>query len=179
MEIEMIEKDRTEIPTSLNRLRRVLDLSEQVLVVITALMIISLMLVSDISVIGRYLFDAPIPASFELVVLIFIVLMIAPLGYVQRVKGHIGVEFLSERMSPRNRILSGLLVDIVLFVFLVFFTYQCIIYARHNWGEFSIGVIPWPYWPALIFLPLGVGSCGLRVFVQIFENISTLRKLKD
>jgi len=175
----MSEKNRMERPTFLNRLRKVHDMAEQVLVYITALMLISLMLISDINVIGRYLFDAPIPASFELVVLIFVVLMIAPLGYVQRVEGHIGVEFLSERMSPRKRIFFKLLMNIVFFLFMVFFTYQCIIYTIDNWGEFSIGIIPWPYWPALIFLPLGFGFCGLRVFTQIFDNLSTFRKLKD
>lgn len=60
-----------------------------------------LMLLTVADVVGRAFFDKPIPGSFELSEYMLSVLILLGAAYTQQVKGHVGVDFLTKRFSPR------------------------------------------------------------------------------
>lgn len=70
---------------------------------------IPLMLLTVADVVGRAFFNKPIPGSFELSEYMLSVLILLGAAYTQQVKGHVGVNFLTKRLSPRLRALCGVI----------------------------------------------------------------------
>jgi TRAP-type C4-dicarboxylate transport system permease small subunit len=62
---------------------------------------IPLMLLTVGDVMGRSFFNKPIPGTFELSEYMLAVIVLLGAAYTQQVKGHVGVDFLTSRYSPR------------------------------------------------------------------------------
>ena len=154
------------------------NIGETGLLYVGAVLLVAITIITDINVIGRYCFAYQLPSGFELVILMFVILSLAPMAYVQRMRGHIGVEFLKERVSPKNQAFMDLFTEIIFCLLTGLLTWQGARYAADNWNEYSIAIIQWSYWPALLFLPLGFGCLGVRVLIQLAETIHFLKKGK-
>ena len=86
-----------------------------------ACFLIPLMLITAADVVGRDLFNHPIPGVIELSQYLLAVSILLGLAYTQQVKGHVGVSILISRLSARAQImmnLFGTLVGLFLFVLL-------------------------------------------------------------
>jgi len=92
----------------LSRFRRVVKRITEVMVVISALMLAVMMLISTADVIGRYLFLCPIDGAWEMVSMAFVICGAMAIGYTQLVKGHIQINLVSDRLTPRGR--AGLFI---------------------------------------------------------------------
>lgn len=66
-------------------------------------LLIPLMLLTTSDVIGRGFFRKPIPGTFELSEYVLAVFILLGAAYTQQVKGHVGVDFITSRLSPRVR----------------------------------------------------------------------------
>jgi TRAP-type C4-dicarboxylate transport system permease small subunit len=66
-------------------------------------MIIPLMLLTFSDVMLRGFFNKPIPGTFEISQYILAIVILLGAAYTQQVKGHVGVDFLTSRLSPRLR----------------------------------------------------------------------------
>jgi TRAP-type C4-dicarboxylate transport system permease small subunit len=66
-------------------------------------MIIPLMLLTFADVVLRSFFNKPIPGTFEISQYILAVFILLGAAYTQQVKGHVGVDFVTSRLSPRPR----------------------------------------------------------------------------
>jgi TRAP-type C4-dicarboxylate transport system permease small subunit len=64
---------------------------------------IPLMLLTVGDVMGRSFFNKPIPGTFELSEYMLAVIVLLGAAYTQQVKGHVGVDFLTSRFSPRTQ----------------------------------------------------------------------------
>lgn len=64
-------------------------------------LLIPLMLLTTSDVIGRGFFRKPIPGTFELSEYVLAVFILLGAAYTQQVKGHVGVDFITSRLSPR------------------------------------------------------------------------------
>ena len=137
-------------------------------------LILALMMVTAINVFGRKFFQ-PLDGAVELSSLLLFTLFIVPLGYVYRIKGHIGIEFISERLSPRKRAITELFTLALLLPLMGLLTWQGVDYVVSRWNEATTGLIRFTLWPFLIFLPLGLGLLGLRILRRIFETIAEIR----
>ena len=62
---------------------------------------IPLMLLTVGDVVSRSFFNKPIPGTFELSEYMLAVLVLLGAAYTQQVKGHVGVDFLTSRFSPK------------------------------------------------------------------------------
>lgn len=67
-------------------------------------LLIPLMLLTTGDVVGRSFFRKPIPGSFELSEFILAVFILLGAAYTQQVKGHVGVDFVTSRLSIRARV---------------------------------------------------------------------------
>src|SRR4030065_2487909 len=74
--------------------------------------IIPLMLLTTFDVIGRKFFK-PIPGTFEISEYILATFILLGAAYTQQVKGHVGVDFLTSRLSPRVRIVCEIITTIL------------------------------------------------------------------
>jgi TRAP-type C4-dicarboxylate transport system permease small subunit len=83
---------------------------------------------------------------------------------------HIGVEVLAQFMWPRARHVCqavGAALSAALFVTIA------VIGAKRAWGDYvedavTSGVIPWPTWVSIAFVPLGSALISLRLALLVF-----------
>jgi TRAP-type C4-dicarboxylate transport system permease small subunit len=76
-------------------------------------LLIPLMLLTTGDVIGRKFFSKTIPGSFELSEYILAVFILLGAAYTQQVKGHVGVDFITSRFSPRVRTVCEIITTIL------------------------------------------------------------------
>ena len=81
-------------------------------------LLIPLMLLTTSDVIGRGFFRKPIPGSFELSEYMLAVFILLGAAYTQQVKGHVGVHFITSKLSPRLRAVCEI-VTTVLSLFII------------------------------------------------------------
>jgi TRAP-type C4-dicarboxylate transport system permease small subunit len=65
--------------------------------------LIPLMLLTTVDVLGRKYLSKTIPGTFEISEYILAVFILLGAAYTQQVKGHVGVNFLTSRLSARGR----------------------------------------------------------------------------
>lgn len=125
----------------------------------------------SVSVLGRWLFNSPLPADYELVEVATGVAVFAFLGYTQARSGHIAVDTFTQRLPLRaNAVIDGIW-DLLLAAFLAFF----------SWGLFSGGMemrlngttliqLPWPIWPVyLVCALLAALACLIAITVAVLK----------
>src|SRR5512137_1276622 len=86
-----------------------------------ACFLIPLMLITAADVVGRDVFDHPIPGVIELSQYLLAVSILLGLAYTQQIKGHVEVSMLTSRLSAGAQLilrLFGILVSLFLFVLL-------------------------------------------------------------
>jgi TRAP-type C4-dicarboxylate transport system permease small subunit len=105
----------------LERFRKTVQMASYGACFIGMFLAIPLMLLTVGDVMGRSFFNKPIPGTFELSEYMLAVIVLLGAAYTQQVKGHVGVDFLTSRYSPRAQAalqavttLAGLLIITIL-----------------------------------------------------------------
>jgi len=78
---------------------------DAVLGIAASVLLMLLMLVTVVDVVGRYVFNRPLPGGFELTELGLLVLIFAGLPLVSRADEHVTMDFIDRLLSPNARIL--------------------------------------------------------------------------
>jgi len=81
-------------------------------------LLLLLMLLTTGDVLGRKFFAKTIPGAFELSEYILVVFILLGAAYTQQVKGHVGINFLTSRLSPRVQALCNI-VTLILSLFII------------------------------------------------------------
>ncbi|MEI2298421.1 TRAP transporter small permease [Ensifer sp. MJa1] len=123
------------------------------------------------SVFGRWLFNRPVPADYEMVEVAVGVAAFSFLGYAQARSGHIAVDTFTLALPKRvTRVIDGTW-DLLLGACLAFFA----------WGLFTGGLearqygttliqLPWPIWPVyLICAVLAALAAIIGLSVAVFK----------
>ncbi|MGH8429369.1 MAG: TRAP transporter small permease [Solimonas sp.] len=122
-------------------------------------MVLAIAILVTGSVLGRWLFNKPIPADFEFVEIGVGLAVFAFLSYTQMRGGHIAVDTFTQRLSPRFTAALDGFWALLLCAFLGLFTWGLASGAveARQYGETLIQ-LPWPIWP--IYAVASV-LCGL------------------
>ena len=125
------------------------------------------------SVLGRTLFNAPVPDDLLMVGLLMVCVIVLPLAYIERNDGHIVVTILSDQLPRR---VQAFLKAIGSFLLLAFFGTMGVMLARKVPGEFAEGLyydgeLYIPTWPMKAVFALGVAVLTLRLIVSIAGNL--------
>jgi TRAP-type C4-dicarboxylate transport system permease small subunit len=142
---------------------------------ISAAIVAIITILTQINVLLRYFLGAPVNGYIEFVVLIFVALALCSLPIVQRRKGHLGIEFVVERLSYKAKYYCSFFVQVISFVFLDIMVWQSWQFMIGRWTYFTMGVVAIPYWPVMIFLPPAFALTSLRVLRQMFEDINKFK----
>ncbi len=131
-------------------------------------------------VIGKFLFNAPIPATIALVSNYYMVLLaFMPLAYAESRRAHISVEVLTELFPQRvqHHLYSWVyLLSAVVFAMLTYRTWQ---EARisHEMGTFAMEQsTKMITWPSYYILPIG---CGLMTLVVLYRFAAYITRTED
>lgn len=87
-------------------------------------LLIPLMLLTFADVALRGFFNKPIPGTFELSQYILAVFILLGAAYTQQVKGHVGVDFVTSRLSPNLQVFCEILTTILSLFIIAILTWQ-------------------------------------------------------
>lgn len=159
------------------RLRRALDLVDGALVGIGSLMLFTLMCVVVADVSMRYLFNAPLQWSYEVVSSYLMPgLFFLAVSHTLRAHSHVAVDILHNYVGPRTRYIfesvsSGLAAPA--------FAIAAWMSAAVTWKDFqaeavSSSGLAVPTWTVSIFLPVGFGLLSVRLFLNLVGYLLSL-----
>lgn len=141
------------------------------------ILIVAMMLMVTGDVAGRYLFHSPLTGALELTEFFMVGIVYAALAYTQFSKGHINIELLVDRYSPRKKLIVE---TISLFIGLGFFALVLWQGGRMAWVAWQIREIAFtaamsmPVYPAKFMVPIGSFLMCIRFIAQIAENLGVL-----
>ena len=150
-------------------MQRWLDGCEWGLTVVAALATFGMMLLMTVDAAGRYLFNRPILAAYELTTnYLMVAVIFLALPYAYRQGANIRVTFLVDRLGPTPRLVVDHLVQVISILYcaaLVFATAQ---QARHvlSTGT-TFATLDLPLWPAHVVVSAGLFLTTLMMLVDL------------
>ena len=136
--------------------------------------IMFLMFFATTEILGRYLFNSPVPGHVEIVELIMAGVVFFGIAYTERVGGHVRMELFVTRVLKGRAYHSAEAITAALslfvYIFILIYTFKASVFA------FQIGdntaYLYWPTWPSKFAVPLGSFFLCIRFLIEIIQHIS-------
>lgn len=131
-------------------------------------------LITGVDVAMRYVFNAPLVWSYELISdYLMVAIFFLAIGATQRYGQNIGVDLLARRLPERLRaaLAAGCLLLMIGYIWLMGASGWDAFADAWDSGDVLAGVIPWPRWPALLLVPLGAFLLLLRLLADLLGNL--------
>ncbi|MBU1276369.1 MAG: TRAP transporter small permease [Proteobacteria bacterium] len=158
----------------LSGFRRVFNPFVNVLTGVAVLLMLPMMFLVTADVIGRYIFNKPIPAVFEInSYFIMVAVVFFPLAYVQRKKEHVFITLFTERLSSRVKAVLdtfSLIVGFVAYGLIGIYSLQRAIMATEV-REYISGIIDMPVWLSKWIIPIGCLAFCIELLLDALENL--------
>lgn len=144
---------------------------------ISAVLLVSLMLIGTADVLMRYFFSSPFAWSQEFITLYLLPgLFFLAVSHTFAVNGHIGVDILQHYSPLSIRRVCQILIGVtgcLLFLLIAVLGAQR---AAEDFaqGTQTVGRVPWPIWPSVTLVPLGAGLFALRLALHAAANTIAL-----
>ena len=186
MELEQeIEKNTllgTNVPSKESTQKKLIVLIEKiicsinnVLHKISICLLFLLMFLTVADILGRFLFNNPITGTYELTGLILSIIIFFSMGATQLSKGHIEIDFLTNKMPRKLDHIRSFTVSLLLFALMILITWQLFEYTKRTWigNEFSgdLGI------PLYIFIGLTIFGAFSFALTYLLDAIQSLLKV--
>lgn len=127
-------------------------------------------------VVGRYVFNAPTDWVVELDGYLLVALVYLAGGYILLTGGHLRVDLLYSRFTPRGRARVDLVSMFLALPFLGFVIWQGSILAWDAWWRSDRSVVmAWPLWLPELMVPLGSLLLALQCLAHGLRTLKSLR----
>jgi len=154
------------------RFEGVLSKIEDYLNLASVFIIMFLMFFATTEIIGRYIFNSPVPGHVEIVELIMVGIVFFGIAYTQRVDGHVRMElFVTRVLKGRSYHIAEALTNILslfVYVFILVYTFKATLFA-YQIGD-NTSYLYWPTWPSKLAVPLGCLFLCIRFAVEIIQH---------
>ncbi len=135
--------------------------------------IIPLMLLTTGDIIGRKFFSKTIPGTFEISEYILAIFILLGAAYTQQVKGQVGVDFLTSRLSPRARIACEIITTLLSMFIIGIVVWQ-------GWAEGIMeravsDQLRIPQYPFRLLVAVGGFLLWLELLIDLFNSIGKLK----
>jgi len=135
--------------------------------------ILPLMLLTFADVMLRGFFNKPIPGTFEISQYMLAVFILLGAAYTQQVKGHVGVDFVTSRLSPRLRAVCEIITTLLSLFIIAIVVWQ-------GWVE---GItekavsdqLRIPQYPFRVLVAVGGFLLWLELLIDLFGSFGKLR----
>jgi len=136
--------------------------------------IMFLMFFATAEIVGRYIFNAPVPGHVEIVELIMAGVVFFGIAYTERVGGHVRMElFVTRVLKGRGYHIAEAItaaLSLFVYIFILIYTFKASVFA------FQIGdntsYLYWPTWPSKFAVPLGSLFLCIRFLIEIIQHVS-------
>ncbi|MCG8382841.1 MAG: TRAP transporter small permease [Gammaproteobacteria bacterium] len=126
----------------------------------------------------KHFFDQPITGTLEVVSFYYMTgIIFLPFAYIQLKRGHIVVELIAQKMTPKGQLISQCFTDILLLIFLLLYvssSYEMAVFKMGFDEAVEIAEDDFSIWPARWFLPLGGAIMIVVVILQLLRNLPYL-----
>jgi len=157
---------------TLERFRKAVNRASYGACFIGMFLAIPLMLLTVGDVMGRSFFNKPIPGTFELSEYMLAVIVLLGAAYTQQVKGHVGVDFLTSRYSPRTQAVLQAVTTLAGLVIIAILVWQGYLEGIHEKGVSD--QLRVPQWPFKLLVAVG----GLLLWLELLlDFISSALKI--
>jgi len=135
--------------------------------------IMFLMFFATAEIIGRYVFNSPIPGHVEIVELIMPVIVFLGIAYTERVGGHIRMElFVTRVLHGRGYHLAEAVtasLSLLAYAFIMFYSFKATLFS-YEVGD-NTAYLYWPTWPSKLAVPIGCLFLCLRFLIEIIQHL--------
>lgn len=126
---------------------------------------IPLMLITTFDVLGRAIFNKPLPGTLELSEYMLSIIILLGAAYTQQVKGHVAVDFLTSRFSEKGQLVCKIITDVLcLFVITIMTIYGWIEGISETAVTDQLRVPMWPFKTL-------VAVCGLMLWAEFLTDL--------
>lgn len=148
---------------------------------ISAVTIAIMMVSTTIDATVRFVLNTPIPGIFELNEVILVVCVFMGITWTQMERGHIRVEVVLMRVSPRTRHILNVFSWTVALIFVGILCYQTYQGFQDSFRirEFRWGSVQMPIWWAKGLVPLGLLLMMAQLVLDIWKEINSLLGIKE
>jgi len=137
-------------------------------------LIIPLMLLTTGDIIGRKFFSKTIPGTFEISEYILATFILLGAAYTQQVKGHVGVDFLTSRLSPRVRNVCEVITTLIsLFIIAIVIWQGWLEGIRERTVSDMLRI---PQYPFRLLVAVGGFLLWLELLINFFNSIGKLKR---
>lgn len=155
---------------------------EQVLFWLSGMALVAMMLLVSADVLARYLFNAPLAFQFELTTnYLMVIVATLALPWCERRGAFIRLSVVSSLLNVRAtnglRAFNALLAAIILLAIAWFAGVRTL--EKYLAGDAEFGVIDWPVWLSLIWVPIGCFMLALRLLVRALLHLRWLDQDHD
>jgi TRAP-type C4-dicarboxylate transport system permease small subunit len=156
----------------LERFRKTVQMASYGACFIGMFLAIPLMLLTVGDVMGRSFFNKPIPGTFELSEYMLAVIVLLGAAYTQQVKGHVGVDFLTSRYSPRAQAVLQAVTTLAGLLIITILVWQGYLEGIHE--KAVSDQLRVPQWPFKLLVAVG----GLLLWLELLlDFISSALKI--
>ena len=135
--------------------------------------IMFLMFFATTEILGRYLFNSPVPGHVEIVELIMAGVVFFGISYTERVDGHVRMElFVTRVLKGRSYHIAEVItstLSLFVYLFILIYSFKATVFA------FQIGdntaYLYWPTWPSKLAIPIGSFFLCVRFIVEIIQHV--------
>ena len=136
--------------------------------------LLPLMLLTTGDILGRKFLSKTIPGTFEISEYILAIFILLGAAYTQQVKGHVGVDFLTSRVSPRARVACEI-VTTLLSLFIIG------IVVWMGWiegiGERAVSdQLRIPQYPFRLLVAVGGFLLWMELLIDLLNSIGKLKR---
>jgi len=146
---------------------------DRILVILASVAIFAMLGITTVSVIGRYLFNAPIPDDIVFNELLIVVLVFLPFAYVQATDQHVYVTLFTDWLSPRKQEFCKLMGNVIglgifcLISYATFFDFA----EAYSVRAYNEGILELPEYPSRFAVFFGVLILTLRLAFDSFKGL--------
>lgn len=161
--------------STLSRIDRAVFRFESALNLAGGLVVLMLMLLAVVQILGRKIFNAPVPGFIDWVEQFMVIFAFLGIAYCQRLGGHIRMDILIGRLSGRPLWLAELVSVILMLILMIMLFWgswlhflRAFDFGSPWWSRDSTIDIALPIWPAKFLVAFSFLLLSLRLVLQIW-----------
>ena len=127
-----------------------------------------MMVAGSLDIIGTNVFAAPVPAAFEFITTMMVVVVFFALALAQARKSHLRVEIIYNRLPVPIQIVLDLLqyaLTTIFFGLIAYFGWKSAALGFAQ-GEYASGIVNFPVWPARFALAIGASLMTMQCMID-------------
>ena len=151
---------------------------DRVAVAIAAVALVVMMMLTTVSVIGRYFFNAPIPDDLVISEMLMVLVVFLPFSAVQAQRGHVAVTIFTDWMSNTGKVVLetiGVVVGLGIFTVVTWAVWTDFLLTWEV-KAYVEGLLELPEYPARFVAFFGLALFAVRLLIDVVASIHGLAK---